>query len=231
MIQGKKILGIIPARGGSKGIPRKNILEIAGKPLIAWTIEEARKSVYIDKVVVSTEDSEIANTASRFGADVPFLRPKDLAKDDTPGIAPVLHAIEQLPYYDYIVLLQPTSPLRIVEDIDGCIEYCLKADAFCVSVSEVDKRPEYIFTLDKDRHVNPVMGSIAYKSQRRQELPEMYVLNGAVYVAKVKELLCEKSFLASNTVGYVMPECRSVDIDTKLDFAIAEFLLKQQKNN
>ncbi|MEH2097772.1 acylneuraminate cytidylyltransferase family protein, partial [Nostoc sp.] len=121
MIHGKKVLAIIPARGGSKAVPRKNIREIGGKPLIAWTIEEAKKSQYIDRLILSSEDDEIISIAQKWGCEIAFKRPVELAQDDTPGIAPVLHALNQLPIYDYVVLLQPTSPLRQVIDIDGCI--------------------------------------------------------------------------------------------------------------
>ena len=121
MYQGKTFLGIIPARGGSKGVPRKNIRPLAGKPLIAWTIEQARASRYLDRTIVSTEDEEIAHVAQACGGDVPFLRPPELARDDTPSIEPVLHAIGILEDYDYVVLLQDTSPFRAPEDIDGKI--------------------------------------------------------------------------------------------------------------
>lgn len=143
-----KILAIIPARGGSKGVPRKNIRELAGKPLIAWTIEEAKKSKYIDRLILSTEDDEIIEVAKQYGCEVPFKRPIELAQDDTPGIDPVLHAIEQCPGYDYVVLLQPTSPLRTVDDIDGCIEQLLSSDGtnFCVSVTEPEKSPYWMYT-------------------------------------------------------------------------------------
>ena len=126
MLNGKTILAIIPARGGSKGIPRKNIKPLAGKPLIAWTIEEAKKSKYIDRLILSSEDEEIIRIAKKWGCEVPFVRPKEFAEDETSGIEPILHAIETLSEkYDYVCLLQPTSPLRTVNDIDGCIKKCI----------------------------------------------------------------------------------------------------------
>jgi CMP-N,N'-diacetyllegionaminic acid synthase len=125
MIGERKVLGLIPARGGSKGVARKNIREVRGKPLIAWTIEEARRSIYLDRLVLSSEDTEIMEIARSFGCEVPFRRPEELAADDTPGIDPVLHALRELPGFDYVALLQPTSPLRTAEDIDGCIERCV----------------------------------------------------------------------------------------------------------
>lgn len=128
MINGKKVLAIIPARGGSKGIPKKNIKPLNGKPLIAWTIEEAKKSVYIDKLIVSTDCEEILEVAKEFGAEVPFKRPAELAQDDTPSVELILHAIDYLSGYDYITLLQPTSPLRVVKDIDQCISKTIKGN-------------------------------------------------------------------------------------------------------
>ena len=129
MIEGLSVLGLIPARGGSKGVPRKNIRLVAGRPLLAWTIDAARASRYLDRLVLSTDDCEIGAVAIAAGCEVPFLRPPELARDDTPGIDPVLHALGQLPPFDIVVLLQPTSPLRLASDIDGCIERMLAARA------------------------------------------------------------------------------------------------------
>lgn len=223
-----KILAIIPARGGSKGVPRKNIRELAGKPLIAWTIEEAKKSKYIDRLILSSEDDEIIEVAKRYGCEVPFKRPIELAQDDTPGIDPVLHAIEQCPGYDYVVLLQPTSPLRTVEDIDGCIEKLLHNDAdFCVSVTEPEKSPYWMYKLEDEKIVPllPRDGIIT----RRQDLPKCYVLNGAVYVADANVLLKSKSFLTEKTTAYLMGNESSYDIDTLNDFYICEFILEKLK--
>lgn len=126
MFNEKKILAIVPARGGSKGVPRKNIKLLAGKPLIEWTLIEARRSKYIDRIVLSSEDNEIIEIAKSIGYDVPFKRPKELAQDDTHGIEPILHAVGECEGYDYVMMLQPTSPLRIVEDIDSFIEWTFK---------------------------------------------------------------------------------------------------------
>ena len=134
MIDNKRVLAIIPARGGSKGVPRKNIRNLAGKPLIAWTIKEGKKSKYIDRLILSSEDSEIIEIAKAYGCDVPFVRPEELAKDNTSGVEPVLHAVSKLEGYDIVVLLQPTSPLRTVTDIDKCIEKCIFEKAYlCLS--------------------------------------------------------------------------------------------------
>ncbi|WP_409176030.1 cytidylyltransferase domain-containing protein [Brevibacillus fortis] len=230
MIQGKSVLAMIPARGGSKGIPRKNIREVGGKPLLGWSIEEAKKSVYIDRLIVSTDDEEIADVARQLGGEVPFLRPKELAMDDTPGIAPVLHALEVLPKYDYVVLLQPTSPLRQVIDIDGCIEKCLKEQAnSCVSITVVEKTPYWMYHLSDNDVLEPVI-KIEERFLRRQDTPPVFSLNGAVYIADTNWLQKTQSFLEPETVGYVMPKERSIDIDNQMDIVIFEAVLKEMKN-
>ncbi|MCM0626391.1 acylneuraminate cytidylyltransferase family protein [Lysinibacillus sp. OL1_EC] len=219
-----KILAIIPARGGSKGLPRKNVKKLAGKPLIVWTIEAAKQSKYISQVILSSEDLEIIEVAKQYGCDVPFIRPKELAQDHSLGMDVIMHAIEQCGDFDYIVLLQPTSPLRTTEDIDGCIQKLIENRAdFCVSVTEAAKSPYWMYTMKDDR-MYPLMQQEQMKT-RRQDLPVVYALNGAVYVAKTDALLIEKSFLNERTIGYIMPQEKSFDIDTITDFKICEYLL------
>lgn len=226
MINGKTVLGIIPARGGSKGVPRKNIRDVAGKPLIAWSIEEAKKSKYIDRLILSSEDVEIIKVAQEWGCDVPFVRPAELSQDDTPGIEPILHAIRSLPGYDYVVMLQPTSPLRKVEDIDGCIELCVsKQVSACVSVTEPDKSPYWMFTVADDGLMHPLIEQTEI-IPRRQDLPKVFALNGAVYVSESAVMLEQRTFLTENTIAYIMPKKASIDIDTEEDISIAETFLK-----
>ena len=223
----ERILAIIPARGGSKGVPRKNIRNLAGKPLIAWTIEEAKKSKLITRLILSTEDEEIIDVAKQFDCEVPFIRPMELAQDETPGIDPVLHAIKQCPGYDYVVLLQPTSPLRTVEDIDGCIQLTIEQNSnFCVSVTEPEYSPYWTYTIE-DGNLSPLIKQDQLTS-RRQDLPKTFKLNGAVYVAKISELIQEKTFLNGNTKAFVMPTIRSIDIDTELDIEICESILNKR---
>lgn len=227
MIAGKSVLGLIPARGGSKGVPRKNIRDVAGKPLIAWTIEEARKSKYIDRLILSSEDADIIKVAREWGCDVPFVRPQNLADDTTPGIDPVLHALDILPGYDIVVLLQPTSPLRSVADIDNCIEQCVALKACsCVSVCEADKSPYWMFRLDESRRMTPVIDSVS-RDSRRQELPKVYALNGAVYVSRAKCLQENKTFVTGKTVAYIMPKERSIDIDTEIDLICLQAIIAE----
>jgi CMP-N,N'-diacetyllegionaminic acid synthase len=227
MINGKTVLALIPARGGSKGIIGKNIRDFAGKPLLAWTIEAAQKSHYIDRLVLSSDDAEIINVALKWGCEAPFVRPEHLALDETPGMEPVLHAISILPFYDYIVLLQPTSPLRSTADIDGCIEMCLSQSAnACVSVTEPDKSPYWMYTMDDQNMMKPVINKDKGIA-RRQDMPLIVALNGAVYIAKSDWLLNKKTFVSHGTLAYLMPKNRSIDIDTELDLLLAEFMLKQ----
>ena len=227
MINGKSVLAIIPARGGSKGVPRKNIKEVGGKPLIAWTIEEAKKSKYIDRLILSSENDEIIAVARQWGCEVPFVRPSELARDDTPGIEPVLHAIEAIPEkYDYVVLLQPTSPLRKAEDIDGCIERCIQSEApACVSVTEPNHNPFWMFTIDSGGQLNPFMQERLIA--RRQDLQKVYALNGAIYVAKREWLEKNRNFISRETLAYVMGRERSLDIDSEHDVVVFTCLISR----
>lgn len=222
MYRDKRILGLIPARGGSKGLPGKNIRPLAGKPLLAWTIEAARGSRYLDRIVLSSDDEAILACGRQWGAETPFVRPRHLAADDAPGMAVVLHALEQLPGYDWVVLLQPTSPLRLAQDIDAAIERLHDCGApACVSVTAVDKSPYWMYFLSGEHCLQPVL-PLSERAVNRQCLPDIYVLNGAVYVAEIAGLQASGSFLGGGAVAYVMPASRSVDIDTERDFALAE---------
>ena len=228
MLGDKRILAVIPARGGSKGIPGKNIKMLAGKPLLAWTIEAAKGSRYIDRLILSSDDKDIISVALEYGCEVPFVRPANLAQDDTPGIAPVLHALEVLEEkFDYVVLLQPTSPLRQTEDIDACIEKCLEEKAVsCVTVCEVNENPNWMFTLDDGKHLKPLLFD-SDKYNRRQDCPTYYVLNGAVYVMQCEWVKREKKTVSERTIASVMPRIRSIDIDEMHDFSFCEWVLNR----
>ncbi|MGB2870888.1 cytidylyltransferase domain-containing protein [Psychrobacillus psychrotolerans] len=226
MIDNKKVLAIISARGGSKGVPRKNIRNLAGKPLIAWTIEVAKKSQYIDRLILSSEDDEIIKIAKEYGCEVPFVRPRELAQDNTSGIEPILHAVENIEGYDYVVLLQPTSPLRIAEDIDGCLENLTETNsAACVSVTESNTSPFWMYTLSEKKIIQPLIKQDEL-IMLRQELPKVFALNGAVYVAKIEWIKRSRSFLTEETSAYNMPQSRSYDIDTEDDFLWCDLLMK-----
>jgi len=219
------LLALIPARGGSKGIPGKNIRLLAGKPLIAHTIAAAMKVSAIDRLVVSTDHPKIATIAQTWGAEVPFLRPPELAADDTPGIAPVLHALEQFPEVSQVLLLQPTSPLRTTGDIEGILAFQLERQcASVVSVCATAKHPQWSYRLSATGDLNPFLPPAP--ADCRQQLEPAYDLNGALYLCDRAWLQNHGSFVGPGTLGYPMPPERSVDIDTPLDWLWAETLLQ-----
>ncbi|MCK5541287.1 MAG: acylneuraminate cytidylyltransferase family protein [Desulfobacterales bacterium] len=225
MFDGKKILAIIPARGGSKGVSRKNIKIAGGKPLIAWVIEAAKKSKHIDRLILSSDDDEIIKVAESFGCDTPFVRPKEFAQDRSTVADVIIHALNKIPDFDYIMLLQPTSPLTLAEDIDGCIDFCIKSKAqSVVSVAEPGKNPYWTFTMEQDNQLVPVFGN-KYFNQQRQEVPIVYMPTGAIYMAESKWFLENKSFYSAITSGYLIPKERSLDIDSELDFKVFEAIM------
>jgi len=220
VIGDKKVIAVIPARGGSKGLPGKNIIPVRGKPLLAWTIEAAQRARYVDRLILSSDDPAIIDVARKFGCEVPFERDSRLAADDTPSIDVVLDALTHCPGYGWVVLLQPTSPLRTADDIDGALERCVALGApACVSVCEAEQSPYWMYTVQGDNRLSPLLPSSV---TRRQDLPTVYVLNGAAYVADTLWLLGSRSFLTSETVAYEMPVERSLDIDTEADLSIFE---------
>jgi N-acylneuraminate cytidylyltransferase/CMP-N,N'-diacetyllegionaminic acid synthase len=227
------VLGIIPARGGSKSIPGKNIAMVAGKPLIAYTIQAALDAKSLGRVVVSTDSEEIAEVARSFGAETPFLRPPELAQDDTPGIEPVIHAVRWLDEHesyrpDYVMVLQPTSPLRATEDIEAAVQLARERQAdSVVSVCTAQQHPYWMKRVTKDgKLVDFLQTDKAYTS--RQSLPSVYALNGAIYLARREILLERKTFYTDRTYAYIMPEERSLDVDIKLDLKLAELLIRER---
>lgn len=227
MYDEKSILAVIPARGGSKGVPRKNVRPLGGRPLIAWMIEAARNSRYLDGLVVSSDDPEIMETAERFGCPAPFTRPADLATDEIGSAPAFVHAIENMPRHDYTVLLQATSPLATGGDIDEAIRTCIVHGApACVSVCKAAKSPYLMYSLDQGGRMRPLLPGELQRA-RRQDLPPVYGPNGAIYVVETASFLSHPDFYAG-AVGYVMPFERSQDIDTELDFILCEALLRHQ---
>lgn len=230
MIMGQqpKILGIIPARGGSKGLPGKNIRLLGGKPLIAWTIEAANKSKAITRAIVTSDDECIIAVARQWGGDVPFVRPAHLSDDSSNVLDAVLHAIanvsrsDQQPLYDYIVLLQPTCPLREAHHIDAAVDQLIATKApACVSVSSVEKSPYWMYQIQGDGTISPLLPHLG-NNFRRQDTPPVYILNGAIYVICIKTLQQTRSFTPTGTVAYHMPGKSSYDIDTLEDFERVE---------
>jgi N-acylneuraminate cytidylyltransferase len=232
VIKGKKILAVIPVRGGSKAVAKKNIREVAGKPLLIWSAEEARKSKYIDRMIISTDDDETTAVAQKYGCEVPFKRPEELATDEARTIDVVLHAIENAgEEYDYVVLLQATSPLRTVQDIDSCISMCVERNVpSVVSMTEVEKSPYWMFSLDENNKIYPLLDSDK-RPTRRQDADKLYQLNGAVYVNEVKSLIQHKQFIMKKTLSYVMTIETSIDIDTELDLTVLEHLMLSSVTN
>lgn len=229
-----KVIGIIPARGGSKGVPKKNIKLLNNKPLIAYTIEAAIESK-LDTVIVSTDDQEIADVAKRFGADVPFLRPDNLANDSAKSLPVMLHALNFMEEqsgknYDAVMMLQPTTPHRTIEDIDKAIDLLEQTNADSViSVVDVEgHHPARMKFMEDGKLIDPPYCE-AYENQPRQELTPMYIRNGAIYLTK-KEVLLANSFKGKDCRALVMPASRSVNIDSVLDFQMAEFLTQTQLN-
>lgn len=228
MYKDKTFLAIVPARGGSKRLPRKNILELNGKPLITWSIEAGLNSKYIDKLIVSSDNQKILEIAQLFGAST-LTRPAELSIDTATTFDVLKHAIEHNEHYDYVILLQPTSPLRNAKHIDAAIELLLKkkADAI-VSVCKVSHSPLWCNTLPIDDSFNSFL-SKEIKNKRSQDLQTYYRLNGAIYICNTNRLIQEQTIIFDDNIfAYKMEPEDSVDIDTKMDFLYTEFLLKNR---
>ena len=223
MYKDKTILAIITARGGSKRLKGKNIKLLGDKPLIAWTIEEVKKSKLIDRCILSSEDNEIISVSKNYGCEVPFVRPMELSFDNASSADVVLHAVSQVEEYDYIVLLQPTSPFRNSDDMDGSISICIDSNATSiVSVRRIRERPDWMGFVEHDGKFQFVFPKTPIK------FDELRILNGAIYVVKCDWFYKAKSFIGDGTMIYEMPWERSIDIDTMEDFIFAEFLSAQK---
>lgn len=223
------ILGIITARSGSKSIPKKNIQNLMGKPLIAYTVEAAKESKLLSRTILSTDDSEIAEIAMKFGCEAPFMRPAELARDDSDSIDVVMHAVNWLKEhegkeYGYTMILQPTSPLRTAEDIDNCIKIAEETGADSViSMKElVDMSAKKMKRIDEQGRIFPYYEDEGKQSAKRQDLARVYKRNCAVYLTKTS-LIMNGDLFGEDSRAYLMPEERSVDINQAADFLLAEF--------
>lgn len=223
-----RTLGIITARGGSKGVPGKNILTVHGFPLIAWTIFAGLNSRHIDRLILSSDDAEIIAVAREYGCEVPFVRPAELATDEAGSAEVLAHAIEELDeHYDLVVLLQPTSPLRTGADIDAAIEMLLSTSApSVISVCEMDKSPYWMYKLDNDGGLEPLISGTE-RPTRRQDSHPVFVPNGAIYVVRSERFLEDRLFVHKRTRALVMPVRRSIDIDTYDDLELFECLCER----
>lgn len=224
MIKGLTVLAVIPARAGSKRFPGKNLAVLGGKPLIAWSIEAARSSRFVDRIVVSSDSTKIIDEARSFGADAPFVRPAHLAADGASTWDTLAHALDEVAGFDLVVLLQPTSPLRTTADVDAAIQLSVDRGSPVVGVCRASKPPEWLYYLEDD-HMEPVVGGDRVVS-RRQDARPAFAINGAVYVASVESLRENQGFLGADTLAYEMPPERSVDIDDELDLRLAASILE-----
>jgi CMP-N-acetylneuraminic acid synthetase len=230
MYKGRKIIAIIPARGGSKRLPRKNVLPLAGKPLIGWAIEAASESGVFTEIMVNTDDAEIADISKKYTVTVPFMRSSELGSDTASTLDVIIDTLKKYrelgKEFDIVVLLQPTSPLRTGADIRRAVDMFIDKNANSVlSVCEVDHPVQWAGTLDEsctmDTFIKP-----EFKGKRSQELPTHYRLNGAVYVWNSTMLVEFAESIIAPSFACIMPRDRSIDIDEKIDFAIAEALIK-----
>lgn len=232
----KKILGVVPARGGSKRVPNKNVREVGGKPLIAYTIEQTKQSEMLKRTIVSTEDDEIKEVTKKYGGEVPFNRPNELASDTATSDDVILHALNWFDQndetFDIVAMIQTTTPFRTSDDIDSALRKLIESDADSViSVSEFDVPPVWAVKQDENDHLNSHFKAgylWADEIPRSQDTPTLYHPNGAIFAAHVKEFYEQQSFYTNNTLGYNMPRSRSLDIDEPFDLEMAQALMNSR---
>jgi len=230
-----KVLCLVTARGGSKGLPGKNIRPLLGKPLIAWSIEAGLRAPSADELLVSTDDEGIAQAAQAAGARVPFIRPAELSGDDASSVDVVMHAIDWLEatgeYFDVVVLLEPTSPLRESVDVEAALDLmvCQRASAV-VSVCRAESiHPAYMYRRDAGARLQPYL-DYHPTGLRRQDIEPLYFLEGSVYASKIDVLRTRRSFYHEDSVGYEVPRWKSLEIDELNDFLMVEAMLKHKEH-
>ncbi|MBK9313119.1 MAG: acylneuraminate cytidylyltransferase family protein [Acidobacteria bacterium] len=231
-----RVLGIIPARGGSKGVPRKNLRNLAGKPLLEYTAEAALASTRLSRTILTTEDLEIADAGRQCGIEVPFMRPESLARDDTPMLPVIRHAVKTLEdsgdRFDAICLLQPTNPLRRPVDIDNCIRMLEEQDADSVVSMlpvPVEFNPHWVWFSDSDGYLKIATGE-EMPIPRRQDLPAAWHREGSVYVTRRDILVERNTFYGTKMIGYIMDPEKTVNIDTMEDWVRAEKLIEAMRS-
>ena len=233
MIEGNKVLALIPARGGSKGLPGKNIKDLCGMPLLAWPIRAAKESNYIDQVIVSTENKNYADIARSYGASVPFIRPAKLAKDDSATYLVVEHALNYLKsqneIYDYMVLLEPTSPLTTSKDIDEALKLLISKRDLADSVVGVSKveatHPVFDVRINDKGLIEPYVGN-GFNILNRQVIDTLYYFEGSLYISDLAILIREKSFYHNRTLPYIVPRWKAIEIDELVDYVCVEAILQ-----
>ena len=233
MLKDKKILCLITARGGSKGLPGKNVRDLCGKPLIAWTINAALAAILLDDVIVSTDSEEIAAVARSYGAEVPFLRPPELASDTATSVDAIIHALDFLAAqgraYDVLVLLEPTSPLRDVLDINTAVARLLASDASAiVSVCRAETtHPSFMYRIDTSGRMQSFMDHQP-NNMRRQDIEPLFFLEGTIYASRIDVLRERRSFYHSDTLAYEVPKWKAIEIDDIEDFMMAEAIVRHR---
>ncbi len=234
LINGKSVLAIVPARAGSKGLPGKNIIGICGKPLIAWSIEAGLSSEFIDEIIVSTDSAEIAQISIEWGAKVPFIRPAEISTDETPTFDVIEHAVEfykQKKFeFDFIVILEPTSPLRTALDIDLALKtlaYHQEASAIVGISSTTTQNPSFLVRKGSKAELTPFIGT-TLKAIRRQDVEEVFFIEGSVYISKTHELFLRKTFYHEGTIGFEVPKWKSFEIDDLEDLIVVEALMRKK---
>ena len=234
MINNKRILCIITARKNSKGLSDKNIKKLNGKPLVSWPILTGLESKYVDDVIVSTDCNNISDIAKNYGAEVPFIRPANLAEDDSLSSDVILHALSfdmiKSKNYDYFVLLEPTSPLTESTDVDAALERVIENKySSLVSITKVTgSHPSFCVELSENNTIIPFDKKSIKNIARRQDVRPLYNYDGSLYVSNVKEFIKNKSLFHDKTAGFVMPSWKSIEIDSLLDFYIVETILKNK---
>ena len=235
MINKQKVLGIVPARSGSKGLKNKNVLNFKGHPLLTWPLRALKENKIVDKVLVSTDSEEYQKLALEYGAEAPFLRPKRISSSSASTFDVLEHAIKfyqkQNQYFEYIVMLEPTSPLTTSEDISDCLKLLHRkrknADALISVGKLIDTHPSFSIKIDKNSFMNPYVGFKKFSALRRQELEDLYFLDGSIYISKIETLLKKRSFHHERTIAKEMPKFKNIEIDSIEDFHIAEYLSKK----
>ena len=232
----KKILAVIPARGGSKGIKDKNIYPLAGKPLIYYSLDACTKSKLITDIIVSTDSKKIKKIVKDFGLEIPFMRPDHLATDDSLAIPTVIHAVNEMEIlnkinYDYVIMIQPTAPLRTSEDIDNSLNLLINEDTdSIISIVDVDNYHPIKMKLVKENRLYDFQES-GLENPPRQSLPKVYIVNGAIYAMKRDVLIVGQTFKGESCLPFIMPQERSVNIDNLPDFTVAEHYLSGSYEN
>jgi len=229
-----RVLGIVLARAGSKGLPGKNTMMLNGKPLIAWSVKAGLESRFVTDVVVSTNSVEIASIAEEYGAEVPFIRPDHLASDTSSSADAIIHAVgflrEQDSYYDYVILLEPTSPLRDCTDIDEAFLSLINSGgSSLVSVCRASTvHPSFMFTLGNENLLAPYEAIGKIGNLRRQDVSKIFYPDGSIYISSIKTFEKELSFYHEGTLGYEMPRWKSLEIDDELDFLLVEAVMRDR---